>query len=71
MAASAAAQKLIGYSALKAKQMDVVMGIVSERDVFTTVITRYGESLCYGRLPYTKHFSYSLSQACGIASLQP
>ena len=39
-AASAAAQKLIGYSALKAKQMDVVMGIVSERDVFTTVITR-------------------------------
>ena len=34
-AASAAAQKL-GYSALKAKQMDVVMGIVSERDVFNS-----------------------------------
>ena len=33
-AASAAAQKLIGYSALKTKQMDVVMGILSERDVF-------------------------------------
>ena len=47
--ASAAAQKL-GYSALKVKQMDVVMGIVSERDV---LITRYGKSLCYGRLPYT------------------
>ena len=29
------------------------MWIVSERDVFTTLITRYGESLCYGRLPYT------------------
>ena len=48
------------------------------RDVFTTLITRYGESLCYGRLPYTidsihvyiiyaytKHFSYSLSQVRG------
>ena len=50
--ASPAAQKL-GYSTLKAKQMDVVMGIVSERDVFTTLITRYGNSLCYSRLPYT------------------
>ena len=48
-AASAAAQKL-RYSALKVRQMDVVMGIVSERDVFTTRITK---SLCYGRLPYT------------------
>ena len=39
-AAAAAAQKL-GYSTLKAKQMDVaiVMGIVSERDVFTTLIS--------------------------------
>ena len=51
-AASAVAQKL-GYSTLKAKQMDVVMGIVSECDVFTTLNTRYGKSLCYGRLPYT------------------
>ena len=44
-AASAALQKL-GYSALKAKQMDIVIGIFSERDVFTTLITRTGESLC-------------------------
>ena len=44
-AASTAAQKL-GYSSLIAKQMDVVMGIVSDRDVFTTLITRYGQSLC-------------------------
>ena len=26
---------------------------MSERDVFTTLIMRYGKSLCYGRLPYT------------------
>ena len=49
-AASAAAQKL-GYSA--AKQMDVMMGIVSECDVFTTLIRRYGKYLCYGCLSYT------------------
>ena len=38
-AATAAAQKL-GYSTMKAKKMDVaiVMGIVSEGDVFTTLI---------------------------------
>ena len=45
-AASAAAQKLIGYSALKAKQMDVVMGIVSERDVFTTLTLNVYLVLC-------------------------
>ena len=33
---SAVEQKL-DYSFLKAKQMDVVMGIVSERNVFTTL----------------------------------
>ena len=38
-AASVAAQKL-GYSALKAKQMDVVMEIVSERDVSSQVERR-------------------------------
>ena len=51
--ASPAAQK-IGYSALKPKQMDVVMRIMGEHDVFTTtLITRYGKGLCYSQLPYT------------------
>ena len=75
-AASAAAQKL-GYSALKAKQMDVVMGIVSESDVFTTLITRYGKVCVMVACPTltTLHlrrgaFSYSLSPGRGIASLQ-
>ena len=71
--ASAAAQKLIGYSDLKAKQMDVVMGIVSDRDVFTTLITRCGKICVMVACPTltTRHFLYSLSQVCGIASLQP
>ena len=51
-AASAAAQRL-GYSTLKAKQIDVVMGIVSGRDVFAILPTGYGKSLCYSCLPYT------------------
>ena len=51
-AASAAAEKL-SYSTLKAKQMNVVMDIMSKRNVFTTLIMRCGKSLCYGHLPYT------------------
>ena len=34
-------------------QMDLVMRIVSDCDVFTTQITRYGKSLYYGGMPYT------------------
>ena len=68
-AVSAAAQKL-SYLTLKAKQIDVVMGIVSKHDVFTTLNMRYGK-LCYIRLPYKVLFIFSLSQVRGIASLQP
>ena len=50
--ASAAAQRL-EYSALKAKHIDVVMGIVSRRDVFAILPTGYGKSLCYSCLPDT------------------
>ena len=35
------------------KHMDVLMGIVSEYDVFTTLVTRYRKNLCYGHLLYT------------------
>ena len=61
-AASAAAQKL----GLKVKQMDVVMGILSEREV---LIKRCGKSLLWS--PALRRFSYSLSQVRGIALLQP
>ena len=59
---------------LKTKQMDVVMGIVSERDV---LIKRCRKSLLWHRLhrlpalTTMRRFSYSLSQVRGIASLQP
>ena len=70
-AASAAAQKL-GYSALKVRQMDVVMGIVSERDVFTTLNYEIWEVCVMVACPTltTRCLSYSLSQVHGIASLQ-
>ena len=41
-AALAAAQRL-GYSTLKVKQMDIVMGIVSGRDVFAILPAGYGK----------------------------
>ena len=51
------------------------MGIVSERDVFTTLIMTYGKTCVIVASPtllYTmRRFSYSLSQVRGIASLQP
>ena len=72
-AASAAAKKL----GLKVKQMDVVMGILSEREV---LIKRCGKSLLRSpalhalfifSITSSGRFSYSLSQVRGIMSLQP
>ena len=63
-AASAAAQKL----GLKVKQMDVVMGILSEREV---LIKKCGKCLLWSPAVHLRRFSYSLSQVRGIASLQP
>ena len=63
-AASAAAQKL----GLKVKQMDVVMGILSEREV---LMKRCGKSLLLSTALHLRRFSYCLSQVRGIASLQP
>ena len=51
-AASVAAQ-MLGYSALKPKQIEVVRAIVRGRDVFAILPTGYGKSLCYSCLPYT------------------
>ena len=51
----------------------VIVGIVSERDVFTTLNTRYGK-VCVMVACSTlmaRHFLYSLSQVRGIKSLQP
>ena len=61
-AASAAAQKL----GLKVKQMDVVMGILSEREV---LIKRCGKSLLWS--PALHLIKTFLSRVWGIASLQP
>ena len=63
-AASAAAQEL----GLKVKQMDVVMGILSEREV---LIKRCGKSLLWSPALHLRRFLYFLSQVRGIASLQP
>ena len=64
MIASAAAQKL----GLKVKQMDVVMGILTEREV---LIKKCGKSLLWLPALHLRRFSYSLSQVWCIVSLQP
>ena len=41
----------LGYTSLKEKQKAVITEFVSGRDVFATLPTGYGKSLCYGCLP--------------------
>lgn len=41
----------LGYTSLKDKQKEVITKFVSGRDVFATLPTGYGKSLCYGCLP--------------------
>ena len=41
----------IGYSTMKPEQLQVVSGIVSVRDVFAVLPTRFGKSLCYACPP--------------------
>ena len=45
------ATKLLGYSELRANQAQVVSHFVSGRDVFVSLPTGGGKSLCYCLLP--------------------
>ena len=42
----------LGYKSLKKLQLEVIVGIVTGRDVFAILPTGYGKSLCYGCLPH-------------------
>ena len=41
----------LGYSTMKPEQLQIVSGIVSERDVFAVLPTGFGKNLCYACLP--------------------
>ena len=49
-AAENAAQSL-GYTELKDKQLEVIVNLLLGNDVFATLPTGYGKSLCYACLP--------------------
>ncbi len=40
----------LGYLAMKAEQVDIVMAFVQGRDVFAVLPTGFGKSLCYACL---------------------
>ena len=46
-------QRGIGYRNFKHDQMKIVLGFLSGRDVFVSLPTGYGKSLCYACLPWT------------------
>ena len=51
--AAISAARRLGYRNFKHEQMKVVLGFLSGRDVFVSLPTGYGKSLCYACLPWT------------------
>ena len=51
--AAISAARRLGYQNFKPEQMEVVLGFISGRDVFVSLPTGYGKSLCYACLPWT------------------
>ena len=49
--AATAAARFLGYTELKPEQMRVVTSVVMGHDVFVTLPTGYGKSLCFAILP--------------------
>ena len=47
-----AAAARLGYEEVKSKQREAVRAIVNEKDVFVSLPTGYGKSLCYAMLPF-------------------
>ena len=41
----------MGYSAIKDKQKEVLLNVLSGNDVFAVLPTGYGKSMCYACLP--------------------
>lgn len=61
----------MGYSSVKEKQKEVVVNFVSGKDVFATLPTGYGKSLCFACLPgvFDKLLSISSSTVVVITPL--
>lgn len=41
----------LGYTEVKAKQLEAIRGFVKDKDVFVSLLTGSSKSACYGCLP--------------------
>ena len=53
----------MGYMSLREEQTKAVNGILSSRDVFVCLPSRYGQTLCYSILPKVFDFLKENSQS--------
>ena len=72
---SAVDNGLLGYERIRTEQLDVVESLLSGKDVFLSVPTRFGKSLVYQLLPFCTesllHNSASLCHSPLVVVISP
>ena len=58
----------LGYEEVKSEQREAVRAIVNEKDVFVSLPTGYGKSLCYAMLPFVFDSVLSRPTSTSIAA---
>ena len=63
--------KKLGYNKLKGKQEEVILAFVNSKDVFVSLPTRSGKSLCYAVLPWLFDSLHSRQKESLIIVISP
>ena len=69
--AAVQAAKSLGYDKLKDQQLNVIVGVLTDHDVFAVLPTGYGKSLCYGCLPLAYDILYQPPEPSVVAVVTP